>query len=56
MQRVTLTEQEGYEFSFVIDIRVTDLNYGGHLGNAQMGGILHHANYSFLNALGVQKL
>jgi YbgC/YbaW family acyl-CoA thioester hydrolase len=43
---------ETYLFSTKIPIRITDLNYGNHLGNDALLSILHESRVRFLNSLG----
>ena len=54
MARVRITLPKTFLFSTTIPIRVTDLNYGGHLGNDAVLGIVHEARMRFLNHLGYQ--
>ena len=42
-------------FSTKIEIRTSDLNYGGHLGNAQFFEIIHEARIRFLNHFGLSE-
>ena len=35
-------------------MRITDLNYGGHLGNDALLGLLHEARVHFLRSLGLE--
>lgn len=51
MARVKIQEPEHYSFSNEIQIRVTDLNYGNHLGNDALLGIIHEARVQWLQAL-----
>lgn len=43
MARIKLMLPEKFNFSTFIDIRITDINYGGHLGNDSILGIIHEA-------------
>ena len=45
-------------FSFVttIPVRITDLNYGGHVGNDRILSIIHEARMQYLNKLGLSEL
>lgn len=52
MPRVKLTELPGYEFHHQETVRVTDINYGGHLGNEALLGLIHEARAAFLKELG----
>jgi acyl-CoA thioesterase FadM len=48
MARIKLILPEKFKFSTFIDIRITDINYGGHLGNDSVLGIIHEARIRFL--------
>jgi acyl-CoA thioesterase FadM len=52
MARVEITLPERFPFSTEIPIRVTDLNYGGHLGNDSVLSLVHEARVRFLGAHG----
>jgi acyl-CoA thioester hydrolase len=41
-----------FPFETNIDVRVSDLNYGGHLGHAQFFEIIHEARLRFLATYG----
>jgi len=45
-------------FSFVthIPIRITDLNYGGHVGNDNILSIMHEARAQFLKKIGYEEM
>jgi acyl-CoA thioester hydrolase len=49
MARVKLDLPDRYEFSTDITVRITDINYGGHLGNDAMLSLIHEARMRFLN-------
>lgn len=53
MARVKL-DMEGVEFVFrtELDVRITDINYGRHVGNDAMLGLLHEARLRFLANFG----
>jgi len=48
MARVKLILPEKFKFSTLIDVRITDINYGGHLGNDSVLGIIHEARVRLL--------
>ena len=48
MPRLQLTPRSAYPFSSRQQVRVTDLNYGGHLGNDRILSLLHEARVAFL--------
>ena len=48
MPRVKLEPLDEYRFHQELSIRVTDLNYGGHLGNDALVSLLHEARANLL--------
>ena len=52
MPRVKLQEQLDYEFRHDVTVRVTDINYGGHLGNDSLVGLIHEARVHLMRDLG----
>ena len=48
MARTRLELPESFHFSTVIPIRITDVNYGGHVGNDSILSIIHEARVRFL--------
>ncbi len=48
MARIKLKLPEKFSFSTQLNIRITDLNYGGHLGNDAALGLIHEARIRFL--------
>ncbi len=55
MARLHLTLPEHLRWSTEIEVRVTDLNYGNHLGNDAMLGLVHEARWRFLRAHGLSE-
>jgi acyl-CoA thioesterase FadM len=56
MPRVTLTEQQSYEYCHSLMVRATDINYAGHLGNEALLGLVHEARAHFMKALNFNTL
>lgn len=56
MARVSITFPEKILFTTTISVRITDLNYGGHLGNDTVLSLLHEARVRFLQHLGLSEL
>ncbi len=52
MPRLKIDLPQKYIFETEIEIRITDLNYGGHLGNDVFLSIIHEARVRFLKKLG----
>lgn len=48
MARIKLVLSKKFNFSTLIDVRITDINYGGHLGNDSILGIIHEARIRLL--------
>ena len=47
---------EKINFSTFIDVRITDINYGGHLGNDSVLGIIHEARIRLLADKGFSEI
>lgn len=56
MERVKLTLTHHFSFSTLISIRITDINYGGHVGNDTFLSIIHEARQQFLHHFGYSEL
>jgi acyl-CoA thioesterase FadM len=54
MARVKVALPDTFSFATEIPVRITDLNYGGHLGNDALLSILHEARVHFLRSLGLE--
>ena len=52
MPRIKLDPQERYQHTYETTIEVTDLNYGNHMGNDALVGIIHRARVHLLQRLG----
>ena len=48
MARIKVALPDKFTFTTTIAIRITDINYGGHLGNDALLSILHEARVQFL--------
>lgn len=48
MSRIKLDLPKDFHFTTEIPIRISDINYGGHLGNDSVLSILHDARIRFL--------
>ena len=56
MQRIRIEQPAAYTFSTRIAIRITDLNYGNHVGNDAFLSLVHEARMQFLQSLGFSEL
>jgi acyl-CoA thioester hydrolase len=56
MARIKIELAEKYSFTTAIPIRITDLNYGGHVGNDTILSIIHEARVQFMQHHGFKEL
>lgn len=56
MARVKINIPDQFSFFTEMPIRITDLNYGGHVGNDSVLSILHEARLRFLKHIGATEL
>jgi acyl-CoA thioesterase FadM len=56
MERVKLNLTKQFFFSTTIQVRITDLNYGGHVGNDTFLSLVHEARQQFLANYGYAEL
>ena len=52
MPRVKVSLPASFGFAVTLPVRITDLNYGAHLGNDALLSLLHEARVQFLAHLG----
>ena len=55
MARIKLIPLDHYQHVYETAVEVTDLNYGNHLGNDALVGIIHRARVHFLHWLGASE-
>jgi len=56
MARVSITLAEKFVFSTQLNVRVTDINYGKHLSNDAVLGMMHEARVQFLSSMGYTEM
>jgi len=56
MARIKIDLPEQFHFSCHIPVRITDINYGGHVGNDTILSIIHEARQQFLKSYGYTEL
>jgi len=56
MPRVKIEQPGKFSFETIIPIRITDLNYGNHVGNDTILSILHEARVQYLGYFGYGEL
>lgn len=52
MARIKLNMPENTLFSTKLKVRISDVNYGGHLGNDSLISLIHDARVEFLKSYG----
>ncbi|WEK35413.1 MAG: thioesterase family protein [Candidatus Pseudobacter hemicellulosilyticus] len=56
MARIKISLPEQFSFTTLIPIRITDLNYGSHVGNDTILSLLHEARAQYLQHYGYSEL
>jgi len=56
MSRIKIDLPETFSFSTTIPVRITDINYGGHVGNDTILSVLHEARAQFFKHFGYKEL
>ena len=56
MPRIKLIARDSYPFQIEMPVRVTDLNYGGHLGNDRLVSLIQEARVAFLAGFGFSEI
>jgi acyl-CoA thioester hydrolase len=56
MARIKIDLPAHFHYSTSIPIRITDLNYGGHVGNDTVLSLIHEARVQFLKHHGFEEL
>jgi acyl-CoA thioesterase FadM len=56
MARIKVELPEQFTFTTTIPVRITDLNYGNHVGNDTILSMIHEARVQFLQQLGYGEL
>ena len=56
MARIKVELPEHFAFSTIIPVRITDLNYGKHVGNDTILSMIHEARVQYLKQLGYGEL
>jgi acyl-CoA thioester hydrolase len=56
MSRIKIPVPDKFAFSCAIPIRITDLNYGEHVGNDTILSIIHEARVQYLKSMGYSEM
>ncbi len=56
MARVKIDVPDEFSYTTHIPVRITDLNYGGHVGNDTILSLIHEARIQFLGHYGYGEL
>jgi YbgC/YbaW family acyl-CoA thioester hydrolase len=56
MSRIKISLPQNFTFFTTIPVRITDVNYGGHVGNDSILSIIHEARVQFLAYFGYTEM
>jgi acyl-CoA thioester hydrolase len=56
MARIKIDLPEQFSFTTSIPVRITDINYGNHVGNDAILSLIHEARMQFLKSFGYTEL
>lgn len=56
MARIKIPLPDEFVFAIEVRVRISDINYGGHLGNDAVLSLLHEARLQFLRANGYSEM
>ncbi len=56
MARIKIDLPEAFSYSVSIPVRISDINYGGHVGNDAIFSLIHEARMQFLKQLGYTEM
>lgn len=56
MARIELTLPKDFSFSTDLRVRISDINYGNHLGNDALLALVHEARLQFLQSRGFSEM
>ena len=56
MARIKIDLPASFQFSTSFDVRITDLNYGEHVGNDKVLSFLHEGRVRYLHSLGYTEM
>jgi acyl-CoA thioester hydrolase len=56
MSRIEIDIPTSFHFKANIAVRITDINYGGHVGNDTVLSLVHESRMQFLNSIGYTEM
>ncbi len=56
MARIKINLPDQFQFQCTLTVRITDINYGNHVGNDAMLSIIHEARMQYLQHLGYSEM
>jgi acyl-CoA thioester hydrolase len=56
MARIKIALPQNFSFTVSIPVRITDVNYGGHVGNDTILSLVHEARMQYLKQLGYTEM
>lgn len=52
----SISDFDNFQYETEVPVRITDINYGNHLGNDSFVSVLHEARVRFLDSIGYSEL
>ena len=56
VSRVKLDMPDSFDFETTLEVRIDDINYGGHLGNDSVLSLMHEARVRFFRTFGYSEM
>ncbi len=56
MERVKIILPNSFSFACTIQVRISDINYGGHVGNDSFLSLIHEARMQYLKSFGYSEM
>jgi len=56
MARIKISLPDTFQFSCQIPVRITDINYGGHVGNDAILSLIHEARMQYFSTFGYTEM
>lgn len=56
MARIKISLPDTFQFSCQIPVRITDINYGGHVGNDVLLSLIHEARMQYFGSFGYTEM
>ncbi|MBL7747340.1 MAG: thioesterase family protein [Chitinophagaceae bacterium] len=56
MARIKISLPDTFQFNCQIPVRITDVNYGGHVGNDAILSLIHEARMQYFSSIGYTEM